>query len=559
MRVAIYTRVSTKKQREKFSLPSQKKILAEYAKAQGWEYILYDEGGVSGETIEDRPVMTQLLQDARQKKFNACLVIELERLSRDEDLLDWLIIKKTFREANIKMATPHQLYDLTNAEDDFMTNILGTLSTREKKKFLERAKRGALEAVRQGKYIGSHFRLGHKYNKETKKLDVVPEEAEVIRTIFKLSNEKNWGAELIADYLNSQGILSPMGFAKKKGIVKNVKNTRWLTSQVYRVLTNTSYYGECYYNKSESKNKKRIGIRPQSEWIKIPIEPVISKEIFDEAQERIKERAKWANRNTKEKYLLSGLLYCAECDSKMQGVTYKAYQKFDSNGNPLRDKRGYLKKCWKTRSYYKCYGRTKRAGHKCNMPTIRLEKIENVIWDEIKDRVKRPQELINNEILRKRKELEEKSDSLPHQLKELKKEHSNLINAQDRMLDAYSRGIIEIDELEVQMKALKTKRARVEAEIEQLDLQIGNVTTRKEKLEGLEAYLDAVRESIDDFNWEDKRGFLKRYIIKALVNRVGDIIIDGAFELLPKLVCSETGQGSFCSAWKSRFNDFKRH
>ena len=216
---AIYIRVSTKRQQEKFSLPSQKKILVQYAKSQGWDYLLYDEGAVSGETIEDRPVMTKLLQDAKQKKFDICLVIELERFSRDEDLLDWLIIKKTFRESNIKMATPHQTYDLTNAEDDFMTNILGTLSTREKKKFLERAKRGALEAVRQGRYIGSHLRLGYKYNKETKKLDVALEEAKVVKTIFEMCNEKNLGVVVIADYLNSKDTPSPLGFAKERGIV----------------------------------------------------------------------------------------------------------------------------------------------------------------------------------------------------------------------------------------------------------------------------------------------------------------------------------------------------
>ena len=549
MTCAIYARVSTKKQREKFSLPSQKKILTEYAKNQGWEYTLYDEGAVSGETIEDRSVMTRLLQDARQKKFDVCLVIELERLSRDEDLLDWLIIKKTFRESNIKMATPHQTYDLTNAEDDFMTNILGTLSTREKKKFLERARRGALEAVRQGKYIGSHTRLGHKYNKDTKKLDVAPEEAEVVKDIFKLCNEKNWGIEVIANYLNAKGIPTPFGFAAKKGIVKDVKNVRWRGSQVYRVLTNPVYIGECYYNRTESKNKKRIGIRPKGEWIKVQVESIISKEVFEEAQERIKERSKWADRNKKAKYLLSGLLYCAECGSKMQGMTFKPYQKYDKKGSPARNKRGLLIKRWKEIAYYKCYGRTNRSGHRCNIPYIHLNKIEGVVWNEIAETVKSPQELINSEILRKRNELKAKSNSLPQQLKELKKEHSSFVSSEDRMLDVYSRGIIDIDRLEREMKALKKKKTMLEKEIDELSLQIGTVQVRREKLKDLESYLDTVRKSIDSFTWEEKREFLQRYIIKALVNRKGEIVIDGAFELQPKLVYTETGQRGLCSTW----------
>ena len=136
MNCAIYIRVSTEKQREKFSLPSQLKILTEYAKFKAWDYIIYDEGAGSGETLENRPQMLKLLDDARENKFNVCLVIELERLSRDEDLFDWLTIKKVFRDNGIKIATPNQTYDLTDDEDDFLSDLFGALAQRETKKLV---------------------------------------------------------------------------------------------------------------------------------------------------------------------------------------------------------------------------------------------------------------------------------------------------------------------------------------------------------------------------------------------------------------------------------------
>lgn len=361
MNCAIYIRVSTEKQREKYSLPAQRKALIEYSTSQGWEYKIYDEGAGSGENLENRPQMMRLLKDAKDGKFNVCLVIELERLSRDEDLFDWLTIKKTFRDSRVKMATPNQYYDLEDDEDDFLSDLFGALAKREKKKLLKRTKRGALEAVRQGKYIGNHFRLGHKYDKETQKLVVVPEEAEVIKLIFKLSNDENMGSTTIADHLNKKCILTSLEFAQRKGVLKNTNGKlqigEWTGGVVWRILTNKIYYGEYWYNRVEQHHKRNVRKRPKEDWIRMEVEPIITYEEFQIAAQRIKNRAKFSDRNKKIDYLLSGLLYCGECESKLQGATFKAYEKKDSKGN-ITSKR------WKTNSYYKCYGRTR---HECDL------------------------------------------------------------------------------------------------------------------------------------------------------------------------------------------------
>jgi len=262
MNCAIYIRVSTEKQREKYSLPAQKKALTEYAESQGWKYTIYDEGSGSGENLENRPQMMKMLKDARDGKFNICLVIELERLLRDEDLFDWLTIKKTFRDSKIKMATPNQYYDFEDDEDDFLSDLFGALAKREKKKLLKRTKRGALEAVRQGKYIGNHFRIGYRYDKETQKLVVVPEEAEVVKLIYKLCNEDNMGSTTIADYLNKKGVPTPLEFAKRKGVFKSLSGKfqigEWTGGVVWRILTNTVYYGEYWYNRVEQHYKQNV-------------------------------------------------------------------------------------------------------------------------------------------------------------------------------------------------------------------------------------------------------------------------------------------------------------
>src|SRR3989339_403461 len=514
MNCAIYIRVSTEKQREKFSISSQEKILIEYTKSKGWDYILYNEGAGSGETLENRPQMMKLLQDARNKKFEVCLVIELERLSRDEDLFDWLTIKKTFRDNKIKIATPNQAYDLSDDEDDFLSDLFGALAKREKKKLLKRMKRGSLEAVTKGVYIGSHFRLGYRYDKTIKKLIVVPEEAEVVRKIFELCNEQNLGAVAIAEYLNQNKIPTSLEFAEKKGSYKGkgFKIGSWTGGVVWRLLTNHIYYGVYRFNRIEHKNGKTLGKRPESEWIKQPVEPIITYEEFSKAQESIKNRAKWADRNVRNEYLLSGLIYCAECESKLQGATFKAYEKRDKEGNIVRDKRGYLIKRWKTISYYKCYGRVKKD---CVLPYVKTEAKETI----------------------------------PDRLKGLGKELERLINAEDRLLDAFSMGDLTQEDLKKQMPKIKLRKYRTQAEIDSLRLQIAGSELKEQKL----ANLSAVKGNIDDYSQKQRREFLRGALDKVIVYKNGDIdiitILDSPEREQGKpyeLVCDESRQGSLC-------------
>src|SRR5205809_968283 len=110
MKAALYVRVSTEAQTEKFSLPAQRRILTEYAERQKWEYEIYEDAGISGETLDARPAMQRLLWDVAAGRVGVALAMELTRFSRSRDLFDWLTIRKTFRTAGIQWGTPQQLF-----------------------------------------------------------------------------------------------------------------------------------------------------------------------------------------------------------------------------------------------------------------------------------------------------------------------------------------------------------------------------------------------------------------------------------------------------------------
>ena len=134
MRAALYCRVSTAQQTEKFSLDAQRSILADYCKRDGHSAEFFVDAGISGETIAARPEFQRLLREVETGKFDVVLAVDADRYSRASDLTDWQTIKRTFREAGIRWGTPSQwLHD-----NEFITDINAAVSAEEKRKILVR-------------------------------------------------------------------------------------------------------------------------------------------------------------------------------------------------------------------------------------------------------------------------------------------------------------------------------------------------------------------------------------------------------------------------------------
>ena len=230
----------------------------------------------------------------------------------------------------------------------------------------------------------------------------------------------------------------------------------------------------------------------------------------------------------------------------MQGATFKAYEKRDKEGNLVRDKRGYLIKRWKTVSYYKCYGRVKKD---CVLPYVKTEEIDNKVWKAIDYLVKQPQKALDEAIRIKQIELKEAKETIPDRLKGLGKELERLINAEDRLLDAFSMGDLTQEDLKKQMPKIKLRKYRTQAEIDSLRLQIAGSELKEQKLSNL----SAVKGNIDDYSQKQRREFLRGALDKVIVYKNGDIdiitILDSPEREQGKpyeLVCNESRKRCFC-------------
>lgn len=195
---------------------------------------------VSGETIDDRPEMLEVLKRIESPRIKAILVVEVQRLSRG-DLEDAGRLIKLLRYTNTLVITPQKTYDLRDDYDrDFFEREL-----KRGNEFLEYQKkimnRGRLLSVQQGNFIGSIAPYGYEkiFVTEGKKkcptLKIKEDEANVVRMIFEWYTKEKIGRTTIAARLDKMGIKPPNG-------------DFWSPPSLKDLLTNVHYIGKVKWN-----------------------------------------------------------------------------------------------------------------------------------------------------------------------------------------------------------------------------------------------------------------------------------------------------------------------
>lgn len=501
---AIYIRVSTRMQTEKFSLGAQKRILTELCDKNGWNYILYEDAGISGKNIADRPAMTRLLDDADNNKFQAVCVIEWERLSRDIDLLDSHYIKKVLRDNSIKVVTPHQSFDLTDDEDDFISDLFAILSKREKKKIINRMMRGKVEAVRKGVYPGGNVPYGYIHNTTTSKLEIVEEQAEIVRLIFHLCNVENMSAEKIAAVLNARDVPTHREITNRSYPHKNPHVTGWYDGTIRGILKNPVYMGKFAYMKKKGNRERR----KQEEWVYGSNPAIVSEQEFNLASKRLKDRKMKSVKNKKYSYLLSSKIKCDYCNGSLHGITYK--YKSRKNGKP----NGISKY-----SYYKCYGRLTHVGGYCKLPYVKVKALDDLVWEIISSAIKHP-DIIKTALTAKIEKVDTHID-----ISALEKQVQQNKAKEESMFAAYTAGAISINQLKTQNHKLLEKREALELEIAQAHEQQQQNINIESTFERLEELITTVQDHIDNLDFDRKK-----IIIDLIVENI-TVKIDGTIDV----------------------------
>ena len=273
---------------------------------------------VSGETIESRPQVQELLRQIESPRHKAVLIVEPQRLSRG-DLEDIGRMVKLFRYSNTIVITLQYTYDLRDERDRDMFE-------RELKRgneFLEYQKRimnnGRLLSVQNGNYIGQSPPYGYAkiFIKEGKRscptLEPIPEQAEVVRMIFEMYRD-GAGAIRIADHLDALHIPAPKGGT-------------WSREVISTMLGNVHYIGKVKWNARPTVKAVEDGEikarRPRAEDYLIfegKQPAIIDQELWDAVQ-AIRGKIPRVPKSSDGFNPLAGIMFC-ECGRAMSGRTY---------------------------------------------------------------------------------------------------------------------------------------------------------------------------------------------------------------------------------------------
>ena len=313
-KIILYLRKSRSEGKESVEevLARHEKILQDFAIQTFGEKIpeenIYREV-VSGETIDERIEIRKVFHRLEKEDIKILLVVEPQRISRG-DMLDCGRVVQILKYTNTLVTTVTKTYDLNNKFDReiFEAQLLqGNKYLEYQKEIMDRGKQLSL---REGKYVGSTPPFGYDKKPLDRGFMLVKhkDEAPVVKTIFDLFVDECLSTKEISNYLN-------------KHDMKARKSELWNYEMVRHIIKNEVYYGSLTWGKRPVVKRLIDGevnkYRPNTDdymLVRGLQEPIVSKEKWDMAQERIRNhKSSRTGLNRELKNPLAGLVFCKGC------------------------------------------------------------------------------------------------------------------------------------------------------------------------------------------------------------------------------------------------------
>ena len=486
------------RQENEQTIENQTMAIKEFADKNGHTIIKeYQDDGWSG-TILARPGLDGLRIDAKKKVWEAVIIYDPDRVARKYSY-QALVIDE-LEEAGIKVlfvTTPPALTE----EDRLLYGVKGLFAEYERARIADRFRLGKLRNAREGKVVTSAAPYGYNYIPKQGSVhghfEINKQETIVVRMIFKWVGEEGITMMTVIKRLHE------MGIPPRKG-----KKETWSTSTLTSLLRNETYIGLAHYNSSyavvpqnplKHDKYKRVKkssrkMRPREEWIFIPVQSVIDKELFEKTQKQLKLNYELCQRNKKNDYLLAQMMYCV-CGRRRTGE------------GPQKGKH----------LYYRC---TDRIYHfplprKCKERGVNARIADDLVWSRVKKFMTSP-DLIKEQAKRwvgkKKGELtnsHESIDDLKFELEKIKKE-------EQRYIKAYGAEMLTIEQLNETMGDLRLRRSILEKRIKDMDDSSNSMEIKLPNDEQIEEFCKQALDKLEGLSFEGKRGILTKVLTKVI-------------------------------------------
>ena len=448
-------------------LIKHKTVLEELCKRRGWVYVPYEEIE-TGESLQRRPIMQQLLNDIKDNMYDAVVCVDLDRLGRGT-LGEWDYIKQIFQQTNTYIVTPSSLYNLADDNDEFAVDLQTVFARREYKKITQRLSMGKKVGAKLGAWTNGRPPFPYEYQEwidpethtryfNSKGLVVNLEKLKVYRYIIDLYINQHKSATEISWILNKQGYTTSRGM-------------RWNPHGILRLLTDETHLGKIIYNKTKGdghknrQNKPPAQKIPKDQWtiVENRHDAVKTQDEHEKILILLKRNVKSPNRKSNNPTILKGLVKCGICGKGLI-LEHKKHQ----NGTTYT-----VKKCWYVDPY----------GHKCPNSSGAAQYIIDAIDEQL--------DLYEDQI---RAELENCEGDITGEIQRNIDNIIDMINKKDialkRARAAYDAEVDTLDEY-------RSAKERINKEIEELENQLdienlrltkANSITNAEKLHYIDRF-----------------------------------------------------------------------
>ena len=324
LRVAAYCRVSTDDEEQLTSYEAQQNYYTDKIMTnQDWTMAgIFADEGITGTTARKRPEFLRMIRLCKQKKIDIILTKSISRFARNT--VDCLNYIRALRELGIAVIFEKENINTLEADSEILITMLGAFAQAESESISANVRWGKRQAMREGKAIIQYDRLYAYQKGEDGKPQIIPDQAEVVQSIYK---QYLAGASLrmIKDRLEAEQIPNAAG------------NAWWTITAVRSILSNEKYCGDVLLQKSfvsDCINRKVIRNTGQLPMYLVQNhhEGIVDRKTFHAVQAEMarrnagkspsKKNASTGMTSYASKYALSERLVCGECGTLYRRCTW---------------------------------------------------------------------------------------------------------------------------------------------------------------------------------------------------------------------------------------------
>ncbi len=324
LKVAAYCRVSTDAEDQLNSYRVQMEYYQRHIMSNDeWEFAgIYADEGITGTQTKKRVQFLKMIRDCEKGKIDMILTKSISRYARN--IVDSLSYVRKLKAMGVAIYFEEQNINSLKEKNEVIIGLFSSFAQGESEHISENVRWGISKRMENGTYLSKMDMFGYRRDKITKEVYIVPEEAEIVRQIYRC----------FLDGMSTHGIAKEL----EKNNVKTFNGgNKWNQSVIMNILQNEKYCGDVMYQKTyivDCLSKKQLvnhGKRNRY-LVSNDHEPIISRELYYEVQ------AEFAKRKTKRstsdlaktgigryssKYAFSELLVCKECGGHFRRKTVK--------------------------------------------------------------------------------------------------------------------------------------------------------------------------------------------------------------------------------------------